>query len=204
LSGEVKESAITTISGVSGKKTILFPPKNHPGRRVYWEAKSGILYEIGNGYPCRKISTPEKKENSMSVQVASDIRVFIQEYFDAWEESKVDKILAYFSEDVVIDLLGGPALLEGKKAVADNFVAPFTTAFPGMLHNMRNYIQHGNQVVVEWLFTAVHSGNYGPFAPTGRKIELPGCSVYTIENGKITRGNLYFNGPTLIEQVKGA
>jgi ketosteroid isomerase-like protein len=68
----------------------------------------------------------------MKEQPAIDVREFIQEYFDAWRDGITEKILSYYSDDVVINLLGGPALLEGKAAVAENFVLPFTKAFPVM------------------------------------------------------------------------
>ena len=50
----------------------------------------------------------------MKEQLAIDVREFIQEYFDAWQEGVTEKILSYYSDDVVINLLGGPALLEGR------------------------------------------------------------------------------------------
>ena len=134
----------------------------------------------------------------MNVNLSTDIHVFIQEYFHAWTEGKLETILSYFSDDVVINLLGGPALLEGKKAVSDNFVVPFTNGFPGNVHIIQNYIQQGNQVVIEWLFTAQHKGEFGGVPATGNQVQLPGCSVYTVEKGQITRGNLYFDGPTLL------
>jgi len=140
----------------------------------------------------------------MNVNLSTDIRVFIQEYFTAWTEGNIEKILSYYSDDVVINLLGGPALLEGKKAVADNFVVPFAIGFPGNVHKIQNYIQQGNQVVIEWIFTALHKGEYGGIPATGNQVNLPGCSVYTVENGQITGGHLYFNGPTLMEQLRVA
>jgi steroid delta-isomerase-like uncharacterized protein len=137
----------------------------------------------------------------MKEKLATNIGEFIQGYFDAWTKGVTEKILSYYSDDVVINLLGGPALLEGKEAVAENFVLPFTKAFPGNVHKVLNFVHQGNQVVIEWMFTAVHKGDYGGISPTGRTINLPGCSVYTVEGRQITRGNLYFNGPTLMEQL---
>jgi steroid delta-isomerase-like uncharacterized protein len=138
----------------------------------------------------------------MKEQPAIDVREFIQEYFDAWRDGITEKILSYYSDDVVINLLGGPALLEGKAAVAENFVLPFTKAFPGNVHQIQNLVHQGNQVVIEWMFNAIHKGEFGGIPPTGRTVNLPGCSVYTVEGRKITRGNLYFHGPTLIDQLK--
>ena len=139
----------------------------------------------------------------MKEKLATNIGEFMQEYFDAWQEGVTEKILSYYSDDVVINLLGGPALLEGKSAVTENFVLPFTKGFPGNVHNIVNLVHQGNQVVIEWMFTAVHKGDFGGIPPTGRTVNLPGCSVYTVEGRQITRGNLYFHGPTLTEQLTG-
>jgi steroid delta-isomerase-like uncharacterized protein len=113
-----------------------------------------------------------------------------------------DLVLSYYTDDVVINLLGGPALLEGKAAVAENFVGPFTKGFPGNIHKILNLVHQGNQVVIEWMFTAIHKGDFGGIPPTGKTVNLPGCSVYTVEGRQITRGNLYFHGPTLMEQLR--
>jgi ketosteroid isomerase-like protein len=81
-------------------------------------------------------------EKGASMQVAAaqaapeSVRAFIQEYFDAWKGTDEDKILAYYSDDVVIHLPTGT--LEGKTAVRDNFVRPFITAFPGNVHSIHS------------------------------------------------------------------
>ena len=78
----------------------------------------------------------------MQVQVAAvqaapeAVRAFIQDYFDAWKGTDEHKILAYYSDDVVIHLPTG--VLEGKTAVRDNFVGPFIAGFPGNVHSILN------------------------------------------------------------------
>src|SRR5262245_55028314 len=138
----------------------------------------------------------------MTEQPTADVRRLVQQYFDAWEEGVVEKILPYYSNDVVINLLGVPALLEGKTAVAEHFVLPFTKGFPGNVHKVLNFVRQGSQVVVEWMFTAVHKGEFSGIPATGRTVSVPGCAVYTVEGGWITRGNIYFNGPTLMQQLE--
>lgn len=135
------------------------------------------------------------------IEVSADVRLFMQEYFKAWTEGDVEKILSYYSEDVVINLFGVQALLEGKQAVKDKFVVPFTNGFPGNVHQMNTYIQSGNQVVIEWLFVAQHAGEFAGIPASGRQVQLPGCSIYTVENRYITGGKLFFNGPTLFAQI---
>jgi len=137
----------------------------------------------------------------MKENPAADIREFIQEYFDAWQEGVTEKILSYYSDDVVINLYNVPAQSKGKAAVTENFVVPFNKAFPGNVHKILNLVHQGNQVVIEWMFTAVHKGDFAGIAPSMRTVNVPGCSVYTVEGRQITGGNLYFNGPTLMEQI---
>jgi ketosteroid isomerase-like protein len=69
-----------------------------------------------------------------------DVQAFVQEYFDAWKGTDEEKILAYYSDDVVIHLPTGR--LDGKTAVRDNFVRPFISAFPGNVHSIRNLACH--------------------------------------------------------------
>ena len=42
-----------------------------------------------------KFDSPKQKEELMKEKLATDIREFIQEYFDAWQEGVTEKILSY-------------------------------------------------------------------------------------------------------------
>jgi steroid delta-isomerase-like uncharacterized protein len=130
-----------------------------------------------------------------------EVSVFLQEYFDVWKGTDEDKILAYYSDDVVIQLPTGK--LEGKQAVRDNFVRPFVAGFPGMLHAMRNLAHVRNLVAVEWSLEAVHSGTFANIAATGKQVQVPGCSFYEYDLGTrtIQAGRIYFDSGTLLRQI---
>ena len=137
-----------------------------------------------------------------AVQAAPEsVRAFIQEYFDAWKGTDEDKILAYYSDDVVIQLPTGT--LEGKTAVQDNFVHPFIAAFPGNVHSICNLAHSKNLVAVEWSFEAVHKGAFANIEATGKKVQIPGCSFYEYDFGtrKIPAGRIYFDFATLLRQI---
>jgi steroid delta-isomerase-like uncharacterized protein len=140
-----------------------------------------------------------------AVQAAPDnVRAFIQEYFDVWKGIEEDKILAYYSDDVVIHLPTGT--LEGKTAVRDNFVRPFIAAFPGNVHSIRNLAHAKNLVAVEWSFEATHKGAFANIEATGKKVQVPGCSFYEYDLGtrKIPAGRIYFDFATLLRQIGAA
>jgi steroid delta-isomerase-like uncharacterized protein len=135
-------------------------------------------------------------------QAASDdVRAFVQEYFDAWKGTDEQQILAYYSEDVILDLPTGT--LKGRTAVRDNFVRPFIAGFPGNVHSIRNLAHANNLVAVEWSFEAVHKGLFANVAATGKKVRVPGCSFYEYDlaTRKIPAGRIYFDFATLLHQI---
>src|SRR5262245_6539799 len=112
-----------------------------------------------------------------SAQATAEIvRAFVDEYFKAWQGTDESKILAYYSDDVVIHLPTGR--LDGKVAVRDRFVRPFITGFPGNVHVPVNLAHAKNLVAVEWRFEAVHKGPFADIPATGKAVNVPGCSFY--------------------------
>jgi steroid delta-isomerase-like uncharacterized protein len=146
-----------------------------------------------------------KKGESMqatALQAApEDVRAFIQEYFDAWKGTDEPKILAYYSDDIVLHLSTGT--LKGKAAVRDSFVRPFVAGFPGNVHSIRNLAHAKNLVAVEWSFEAVHKGPFANVGATGKRVQVPGCSFYEYDLGtrKIPAGRIYFDFATLLRQI---
>src|SRR2546429_9632733 len=139
---------------------------------------------------------------AVAIQAAPEaVRAFTQEYFDAWKGTDEHKILAYYSDDVVLHLPTGT--LEGKTAVRDNFVRPFIAAFPGNVHAIRNLAHAKNLVAVEWSFDAVHKGDFGKIVATGKKVQVPRCAFYEHDPGsrKILAGRIYFDFATLLRQI---
>lgn len=132
------------------------------------------------------------------------VRAFLEEYFDAWKGTDADKILAYYSDDVVIHLPTGT--LEGKTAVGNDFVRPFIGAFPGNVHAIQNLAHAMNLVAVEWNFEAKHTGPFANVQATGRQVLVPGCSFYEYDLGNrvITAGRIYFDLGTLLRQIGAA
>jgi steroid delta-isomerase-like uncharacterized protein len=140
--------------------------------------------------------------STTAIQAAPEqVRAFIQEYFDAWKGTDEDKILAYYSDDVVIHLPTGT--LTGKSAVRDNFVRPFIRAFPGNVHAIRNLALAQNLAAVEWSFEAVHSGAFANIAATGKQVQVPGSSFYEYDLVRrvIPAGRIYFDLGTLMGQI---
>src|SRR5262249_16036551 len=101
-----------------------------------------------------------------------DVESFIHEYYDAWGGTDLDRIMSYYSEDVVFKIRG--LLMEGKDAVRDQFAVPFTPAFSGNRHIVKGMIFGPGVVNVEFIFEAQHKGPFAGHAATGAPVKLPG------------------------------
>jgi hypothetical protein len=87
---------------------------------------------------------------------AVDVESFIEEYYGAWGGTDEDRILSYYTDNIVLQIPG--TLMKGKEALRDQFVRPFITAFPGNRHLVKNMIFGPGVVVVEFSFEARHKG----------------------------------------------
>src|ERR1043165_4208608 len=141
---------------------------------------------------------------STAIESVSDVESFIKEYYDAWSGTDLDRIMSYYSGDVVLQIPG--LLMEGKEAVLNQFARPFTTAFPGNRHFVKNMILGAGVVTVEFSFEAEHKGPFAGHAATGARITLPGCGVYEYDAAtrQITAGRIYFDVGTLLQTITDA
>jgi len=138
---------------------------------------------------------------SIALASVNDVRTFIDEYYSAWGGTDEDRILSYYADNVVVELPG--ILINGKAALRDQFVRPFTAAFAGNRHIVKNMIFGKDIVVVEFSFEADHNGPFAGRAATGIPVKVPGCGVYEFDavNRKITGARIYFEFATLLKQI---
>src|SRR5690348_15361288 len=89
------------------------------------------------------------------VRAEEDAKSFIEGFLASWTGTDENKILAYYSDNIVLHVPTGT--LKGKTEVRDNFVRPFITAFPGNVNVIMNIAYGKNLVAVEWSFEGVHT-----------------------------------------------
>jgi predicted ester cyclase len=141
---------------------------------------------------------------STALASPTSVEAFIKEYFAAWQGTDEGQILSYYTDNVVLQIPN--TIMNGKGAVRDQFVHPFIGGFPGNRHIAKKMIFGQNVVVVEWNFEAEHKGTFAGIAPTGKHVQVPGCSVYEYDPTKrqISAGRIYFDVGTLLKQIGAA
>lgn len=80
-------------------------------------------------------------------------------------------------------------------------IAFFEGAFPKYELFIEEMMTEGNKVIVQGRATGIHEGALNGIPPTGKKMDLPFCIRYTIENGMITDHWLIADQVVLMEQL---
>ena len=76
-------------------------------------------------------------------------------------------------------------------------------AFPDFRFEILDIVAEGEQAAVRWQATGTFDGatRFEGMEPTGAKVELTGCDLLTIREGRIQRNDAYMNGAQMAQQL---
>ncbi len=119
---------------------------------------------------------------------ASDAAVLkmLDDFAAAWNRHDVDGLMACMAPDCVFEASAGPEVAGarhvGRDAVRRAYAAVFEAYADARWNNPRHFVA-GDRAVSEWTFTGTTKG--------GAKVEVNGCDVFTLKDGKIALKNSY-------------
>jgi ketosteroid isomerase-like protein len=110
----------------------------------------------------------------------------LERFADAWNRHDLDALMSMMTDDGVFEASAGPEVNgqrnEGKKAVRIAYAAVFETFPDAHWANARHFVA-GNRGVSEWTFTGTRKD--------GTRVEVTGCDLFTVRDGKIAIKNSY-------------
>jgi steroid delta-isomerase-like uncharacterized protein len=124
----------------------------------------------------------------MASDTRSDAHVsaLLDRFADAWNRHDLDALMSMMTDDCVFDASAGPDVngqrSEGRQAVRAAFAAVFETFQDAHWANAKHVVA-GNRAVSEWTFTGTNTD--------GRRVEVNGCDLFTVRDGKIAVKNSY-------------
>lgn len=111
----------------------------------------------------------------------------IRQYFDYFNQHEWHKMADLYSEtaDFKDPTLGTGIVKQTRKQIAEKY-AEMNNTFPDIRDEVVQIYPSGEQhVIVEFISTGT--------APDGSVFQLPICTIFTIENGIITKDYSYFD-----------
>ena len=110
------------------------------------------------------------------------------------------KDLGMMAEDVVFTNMATGEEHRGVEGVRRMLDFVYHTAFDATAET-RSRIFAERHAVLEADFVGTHIGTFAGIPATRRKVRVPLCVVYDLEEGKIKRGRVYMEVPVLLKQL---
>jgi len=127
-------------------------------------------------------------------------RQLIGEFREALRTGNVDKIVACFADDIVLEDVPQGSACHGKAEVR-KYMEGWLGAFSNIEVSVPNWVLSGDCLIVEEVFKCTHTGPFLGYAPTGRQIELRGCEIMNVRDGLVYRDCLYYDLGTILRQI---
>ncbi len=109
----------------------------------------------------------------------------------------------YVSEDAVFINMATGERTEGRKAVAEMLHYIYHVAFEAA-GEWKNSIITEDKAVLEGFFTGKHIAEFAGIAATNKKVHVPICVSYDLENGLIKEARIYMLGEVMLKQLTGS
>jgi steroid delta-isomerase-like uncharacterized protein len=124
----------------------------------------------------------------------------VNEYADAKCRGDVDAALERVSDDFRLAVVPYALDIQGREPVRAYYRDLFA-AFPDYVGKPDSLCADGGVVVAEWRFQGTMRGRFFGQEPTGRRIDVPMVSFFTVRDGRLIAERIYFDRATLETQA---
>jgi steroid delta-isomerase-like uncharacterized protein len=122
----------------------------------------------------------------METSIPEVTREVLEDFANAWNRHDVDALMSFMTEDCVFESSAGAdacgTRYAGKDAVRAGF-AEVWAIFPDAHWGNAQHFVHGDRGVSGWTFTGTKAD--------GVRVEVDGCDLFTLRDGKIFIKNSY-------------
>lgn len=132
-------------------------------------------------------------------QAAKDNVTFYNHVWDVViNEGRTNILDTAYAADVVLHHTKPET--KGKDA-AKAYYANFVTGFSDRKFTVVQSFSKGDDLVKYWHFTGTHTGVFFGIPATGKKVDVIGCTIAKIVNGKITEEQDFFDNLEFLQQL---
>ena len=132
--------------------------------------------------------------------MTTDKENIAREYAAAWSSQDVERILSFFNEDCEFEDVPMKVVCKGKDELR-NFFSDTFNAFPDFKMEISRIAAAGDVTVFEWIQSATHTGEIGPFPPTGKPYNIKTATILDFHGDKIQRATDYWDLASVLKQA---
>lgn len=139
-----------------------------------------------------------KNESAEREKIAqNNIKFYTKTWDVAINEGKIDVLDTAYAADIVLHTT--PEIKGVAKAKA--YYANFVTGFSNRQFIIKDMFAQGEKVTKYWEFKGTHSGNFMGIPATGKTVDIEGCTIARIVNGKIVEERDFMDNMSFLKQL---
>ena len=117
-------------------------------------------------------------------------------FYELYGNGEIDRVLDLLGEDYVSHGFGG-----GGRDSLRQSLEGFRAAFPDVAFTVEDTITEGDKVAVKITFRGTHQGPFAGVAASGNPIEVGGCDVFRVCDGKIVEAWWLGDSGSMLRQI---
>jgi len=137
----------------------------------------------------------EAEKNEKTVQ--NNIKFYSKVWDVAINEGKIEVLDTAYAPNIVLHT--DPEIKGVANAKA--YYANYVTGFSNREFIVKEIFAQGNKLTKYWQFKGTHTGDFFGIPATGKKVDVIGCTIATIVNGKITEERDFFDNLEFLKQL---
>jgi steroid delta-isomerase-like uncharacterized protein len=144
----------------------------------------GLSYVEANALPTTTLQTL-KEDRKTTENNKTILREFMDEVWNKGNLDAADKFIA--SPYVIYHDPGDP--WEGQSLDLPTFkkrVLYSRQTFPDLHFAVQEIVGEGDKIVISWNLEGTHRGDIPGIPATGKRVKVPGLTIYYFSNGKVT------------------
>jgi steroid delta-isomerase-like uncharacterized protein len=137
----------------------------------------------------------------MATTAATDTERVARAYFDAVARRDIDAMAACW-EPGTRDVIHGVADMRVPEDLRTWFGELFAS-FPDFSFEVLDVLADGEKAAVHWHATGTFNGSarFEGLHPNGKRVDVQGCDVLTVRDGKVVHNDAYMNGAEMARQL---
>jgi steroid delta-isomerase-like uncharacterized protein len=139
-----------------------------------------------------------KSDADKNEKIAQDnIKLYSKVWDEVINEGRVSVLDTAYAPNVVLHTV--PEIKGAANAKA--YYANYVTGFSNREFIVKETFAQGNKLTKYWIFKGKHTGDFFGIPATGKTINVEGCTIATIVNGKITEERDFFDNLEFLRQL---
>jgi steroid delta-isomerase-like uncharacterized protein len=131
---------------------------------------------------------------------ANGVDRLVSELLEAWNSHDVDRVASLYAQDYNGYDVGQASPQQGVPGIRRS-VTNYFLAFPDLRFETESTLVQCNQVAIVWRAEGTHRGSLMHIPATGRRVDVRGVSLLTIEKGKVLRGHYIWDVAGLLRSL---